>query len=42
VRIASLVFTALLGMCCGMLGAEIGARWRRRHESAAAGADGAP
>ncbi len=42
VRVASLVFTALLGMCCGMLGAEIGARWRRRRESAAAGADGAP
>ena len=31
VNLASLVFTALLGMCCGMLGADVGARWRRRH-----------
>jgi putative membrane protein (TIGR04086 family) len=36
VRVTSLVFTALLGMCCGMLGADIGARWRRRHAQGAA------
>jgi putative membrane protein (TIGR04086 family) len=38
VQIASLVFTALLGMCCGMLGAEVGARRRRRRAETADGA----
>ncbi len=36
VQVTSLVFTALLGMCCGMLGADVGARWRRRHAQGAA------
>ncbi len=36
VNVTSLVFTALLGMCCGMLGADVGARWRRRHAQGAA------
>jgi len=36
VRWSSLIFTALLGMCCGMLGADVGARWRRRHAQGAA------
>ena len=36
VNVTSLVFTALLGMCCGMLGADVGARWRRRHAPGAA------
>ncbi len=31
VNVTSLVFTALLGMCCGMLGADVAARRRRRH-----------
>jgi hypothetical protein len=39
--VASLVFTTLLAMCCGMVGAELGSRWRRRH-SASPTRDGAP
>jgi hypothetical protein len=36
VPVGSLVFTGLLGTCCGMLGADVGARWRRRHTEGAA------
>jgi len=37
VNLTSLVFTGLLGMCCGMLGADVGARWHRRRTEGAAG-----
>jgi putative membrane protein (TIGR04086 family) len=37
VNLTSLVFTGLLGMCCGMLGADVGARWHRRRAEGAAG-----
>ena len=39
IEIVSLVFTALLGTCCGMLGANVG-DWRRRKREAGADAAG--
>ena len=43
IRIPALVFTALLGACCGMLGANLGA-WRRRsrEDADAGGSEGTP
>ena len=38
IQIVSLVFTALLGTCCGMLGANVG-DWRRRKRDADAAGD---
>lgn len=36
IPVTSLVFTGLLGTCCGMLGADVRARWHRRHAEGAA------
>jgi putative membrane protein (TIGR04086 family) len=37
IEVVSLVFTALLGTCCGMLGANVGDWRRRKRETDAAG-----
>jgi putative membrane protein (TIGR04086 family) len=37
IEVVSLVFTALLGTCCGMLGANVGDWRRRRRDTGAAG-----
>ena len=39
IEVVSLVFTALLGTCCGMLGANVGDWRRRRREAADAAGD---
>ena len=42
IEIVALVFTGLLGTCCGMLGASVGDRIRRKREADAGTAGDAP
>jgi hypothetical protein len=42
IRPVAVVFTGLLGMCCGMLGASVGDRVRRKREADAGTAGDAP